>query len=747
MQNRELSKKQIIVVSLISLLFLASAIGADLLMKADAARQDRQATPSEAVSETKSSYQYARLSSKLTDLSQEAPYEPGPSVLNLAYYYPEGADTSDVIHSYAGQLYTKLTELEAEYMSSLYNLGDQAPLSLATQLGIERNRVLGKFNPQDTAQSPDQPDSWVINRFKNVNISFYDGDNNRINGYSTVKEIMSMASVYCYYHDMMDYASMEQYALALWAKSHSDQVSMGNVYYDTGCLAKSIEEEAREALALEQQQELTESELAGQTALSAGDAVLGSEEENAAEKALTESNAAQQGQQETVAGSQTQAAAGTAETNPQTSGAVNRVPQSEGTQNQNVQNTGAVTREAAAQKQGTETNSLASSETAESTNPPVLSGFSARTAEGPGALTAQTAQANQEESPTSTAAVQSESQIGEVQTGTAETANEQNSTSANAQTTADDTTAAIPTIAPRAIGPAEDLASGTEPQGAFSAGSGNAADAAQNTMNSSQAVSAENAAQTAAESESTAQDPSLCPGHIDLYVTVKLQGIDDTYGLFAADPTGNREDTYNDRWTGWTPERMAEARALNAQDWFTQYGLTISAINVRDPLTEIEIQDYMNLLPEGISQTRRDIIEFALHSVGKIPYYWGGKPYAARYERNGFGTLIQPDTKGRVLRGLDCSGWINWVYWSVQGQRLAGESTATLIGCGRRISRSDLQPGDIMVRTGPDAHVVMFLAWAANGRMIVVHESAGTTNNVTVSEISSDWPYYRALAD
>ena len=145
------------------------------------------------------------------------------------------------------------------------------------------------------------------------------------------------------------------------------------------------------------------------------------------------------------------------------------------------------------------------------------------------------------------------------------------------------------------------------------------------------------------------------------------------------------------------------------------------------------------------SQERKDIIDFALNSVGKVPYYWGGKPYGAGYERNNFGTVTWPDERGRVLRGLDCSGWINWVYWSVRGYSLPGESTGTLVGCGRKISRSELRSGDIIIRTGADAHVVMFLAWADSGNMIVIHETGGVTNNVIVSEMAADWPYYRTL--
>ena len=51
------------------------------------------------------------------------------------------------------------------------------------------------------------------------------------------------------------------------------------------------------------------------------------------------------------------------------------------------------------------------------------------------------------------------------------------------------------------------------------------------------------------------------------------------------------------------------------------------------------------------------------------------------------------------------------------GNRLPYESTAGLAACGTPISRSELQPGDIVLHTGTDAHVIMFLRWTADGKI------------------------------
>ena len=73
--------------------------------------------------------------------------------------------------------------------------------------------------------------------------------------------------------------------------------------------------------------------------------------------------------------------------------------------------------------------------------------------------------------------------------------------------------------------------------------------------------------------------------------------------------------------------------------------------------------------------------------------------------------MTEPDQMGRTLKGLDCSGWINWVYWSALGTPVARGGTSSLASSGTEIPREELKPGDIAVVPGDEAHVVMFLGW------------------------------------
>lgn len=238
-----------------------------------------------------------------------------------------------------------------------------------------------------------------------------------------------------------------------------------------------------------------------------------------------------------------------------------------------------------------------------------------------------------------------------------------------------------------------------------------------------------------------------CTGHVDLTVSAYISGFEENQGLYVCDAVGNQTAAIDGDWTGWDKLHRFYAKCIEQQDWNRVYGLSIvpNMLYRRSPLTVAETVYYMNLLPEDTSPERKLVVKQALESVGLIPYYWGGKPSAAGYEGNHFGTATSPDEDGRTLRGLDCSGWINWVYWSALGTPLPYQSTGGLTQCGMQISREELKAGDIMVKTGASAHVYLFLAWAGDDHMYVIHETTGQVDNVTVDRLMADWPYYRRL--
>ena len=636
------------------------------------------------------------------------PYEPAPDKLNLAYFYPEDAESEEIIDSYAGEVFQELMVLDLDWLSDLYELSDVSPSTMASRLGKGTKAVMGGYNPRDKAHRANNPSSWVIHDWKKIHVNFINGDGKAIDGFSNVKDILSMASVYTYFSDMMDVDTFSEYSRQLWKNSHSYSLSMGDLYYCSGCLNKTEEELVREA-----------------------------EEEEFAAEAMSFGMNGQAGR---------------------TSGQ----------------------------------NSLPSSEIWEGG----VSGVQGSAARG---LT--------ESSAAGTTAAQADSSMTQAESVPEETTAAQASSMAQAESVPEETAAAQAS----SIEQTESVSAESSVPGSFVSGnsafgnlsggmptdssvSGNSAsgnifgNASPSDLQNPTGTNAE-AANTAAESanQKTGKKTQYdCPGHVDLYIRVKVLGLEDKKGLFsiskaaekktlekkaanrkaeeteskAAEKTAKNKEKDNTEkkaadnktgdkaWDGWNTQNIASVKKISGQDWFEDFGLSISSISLSEPLTNQEIDEYMNRLPADTSVTRRNIIHFALSSVGRVPYYWGGKPAASGYEGNHFGALIPADPKGRLLRGLDCSGWINWVYWSATGKRLAGESTSSLCLCGKQVSLSELKPGDIIVRTGANAHVVMFLGWTADGQMNVIHETSGSINNVMVATIGAPpWPYYRKLVE
>lgn len=245
---------------------------------------------------------------------------------------------------------------------------------------------------------------------------------------------------------------------------------------------------------------------------------------------------------------------------------------------------------------------------------------------------------------------------------------------------------------------------------------------------------------------SNVNDLNYCPGHIDLNLHVTVMTLDASNGLTSIDKNfGNKGLNFTKNWHGWDAFMKNKARLLSYKDWEKEYGLSISYVDFVNPLTQEEINYYLSRLDNNLTPNRKSVVETALRSVGRIPYYYGGKTSRFGYETNAFGTKVPADYKGRCLKGLDCSGWVNWVYGTTFNKYIIkSEGTAKLATEGTKITRKDLLPGDIIVRPGIDSHAMMFLEWAPGGQMTVIHENGGV-NNVSIGTFDAYYPYYRRI--
>ncbi len=604
-------------------------------------------------------------------LEQRKKNKMSPERLNYAFLFDEGVQGEDAEESYGGKVYQLLTERDGSWIREIYSLGERPAEEMAAYLGVDIEEV----------------SSW--NR---VNVIFRNGDGAPISGYSNVKEIISLASVYAYFQQWDDYESFFQYADALWRQSHSYHISVSDPYYCEGECQYTEKPGLETADGVE-----SISESADHAAACAGESAedpAGSESSGILENVSSEDSektgsgpgglAAEESAEEI-------AAAGDGETVSDASAAEGEA-------------------DAPAAGDGVPQESELSV--------PQESELSDQSAVGDGMP---------EEEASAVEAEVSEADRSDAEEGGGEAEKAGQSAAGDGMPEAEMPDAGKgmweeEISAARESVPVSDMPApeaGAPEAGISDAGEG---------------VSVETVYGKA------------CSGHRDLNISVKITGLKEAENLYEADSVGNRTESFGEQWSGWDIEARSHAANLAEQDWYEMYGLSsFNSVYVQNPLSQSEIAFYLNKLPETVPPERRELVRQALASVGCIPYYWGGKPSGGGLEVNHFGTVVEADEDGRILRGLDCSGWISWVYWTAFGNPVPAQSTSGLISCGRGIAKEELQAGDILVRTGEQPHVYLFLAWAEDGSMYLIHETTGNINNVTVDIYDIEVSHYRDL--
>ena len=135
----------------------------------------------------------------------------------------------------------------------------------------------------------------------------------------------------------------------------------------------------------------------------------------------------------------------------------------------------------------------------------------------------------------------------------------------------------------------------------------------------------------------------------------------------------------------------------------------------------------------------------AADAVGKIPYYWGGSAKCAGYDGNDFGVTVAPDSKGRNKKGLDCSHFVDWVYWTVMNNNLGNTNTSGQIKMCKKIAKQDLKAGDLAFlinKSGKTTHVGIYAGKNAKGEAVWIHENSNDSN-VAMNTVSYWSGYYR----
>ena len=154
-------------------------------------------------------------------------------------------------------------------------------------------------------------------------------------------------------------------------------------------------------------------------------------------------------------------------------------------------------------------------------------------------------------------------------------------------------------------------------------------------------------------------------------------------------------------------------------------------------LDEAQIRAMLFAMPKDISERRRAVVEKAYSLLGKVNYFWGGKSSAIGWDSR-WGTPTRVTAPGSrstgTVRpyGLDCSGFVDWVFNNSLGYVIGhGGGAASQHDHCKPISWSEAQPGDLVFYPG-DTHVGVFVGKDSNGDPLIIH-CASSENNVVVT--------------
>ena len=152
-----------------------------------------------------------------------------------------------------------------------------------------------------------------------------------------------------------------------------------------------------------------------------------------------------------------------------------------------------------------------------------------------------------------------------------------------------------------------------------------------------------------------------------------------------------------------------------------------------------DAKDVLLNLPEDLSPEREAVIRAACSLVGKVNYFWDGKSLVLGWDSR-WGRLTEVTAAGSSTTGtyrpygLDCSGFVDWVFYNATGGEYiighGGGAIAQHSYC-TGISWTEAQIGDLVFYP-EDTHVGIVCGWDESGDILIVH-CAFSANNVVIT--------------
>lgn len=179
----------------------------------------------------------------------------------------------------------------------------------------------------------------------------------------------------------------------------------------------------------------------------------------------------------------------------------------------------------------------------------------------------------------------------------------------------------------------------------------------------------------------------------------------------------------------FTKYQKQSAEELLKPEYAQMLSELIGAMDVTGNKVEISdaaLRDILDNLPETVSEERKATVKTAFSLVGKVSYFWGGKSSAIGWDSR-WGTpkkvtAAGSNTTGMTIPyGLDCSGFVDWVFNNTFGVVVGhGGGARSQYSYCRKISWAEAQPGDLVFY--PDlGHVGIVAGYDGEGNVLIVH--------------------------
>ena len=179
----------------------------------------------------------------------------------------------------------------------------------------------------------------------------------------------------------------------------------------------------------------------------------------------------------------------------------------------------------------------------------------------------------------------------------------------------------------------------------------------------------------------------------------------------------------------FTKYQKQSAEELLKPEYAQMLSELIGAMDVTGNNVEISdaaLRDILDNFPEAVSEKRKATVKTAFSLVGKVSYFWGGKSSAIGWDSR-WGTpkkvtAAGSNTTGMTIPyGLDCSGFVDWVFNNTFGVVVGhGGGARSQYSYCRKISWAEAEPGDLVFY--PDlGHVGIVAGYDGEGNVLIVH--------------------------